>query len=224
MPAPARSTGHPDGNDGRLRTRGAVGDFHQGLSGAGNHSRYRRRGIRQDGHADGGEADRQHGDHHGGRVREEVLALASAVEAASEHAVATAIVAASPHPAPVTDFVAVAGCGVSRIVDGHRIEVGKPSWITRNTAADEVLDTARAQGESRGETIVFVSVDGEVCAAVTISDTVKDSAADAIAALRSRACEPSCSPATIRPWPIRWPPSWASIPPSPMYFRTAKST
>ncbi|BEH79438.1 MULTISPECIES: heavy metal translocating P-type ATPase [Mycobacterium] len=122
----------------------------------------------------------------GGRVREEVLALASAVEAASEHAVATAIVAASPHPAPVTDFVAVAGCGVSRIVDGHRIEVGKPSWITRNTAADEVLDTARAQGESRGETIVFVSVDGEVCAAVTISDTVKDSAADAIAALRSR--------------------------------------
>ncbi|WP_134426173.1 heavy metal translocating P-type ATPase [Mycobacterium ulcerans] len=122
----------------------------------------------------------------GGRVREEVLALASAVEAASEHAVATAIVTASPHPAPVTDFVAVAGCGVSRIVDGHRIEVGKPSWITRNTAADEVLDTARAQGESRGETIVFVSVDGEVCAAVTISDTVKDSAADAIAALRSR--------------------------------------
>lgn len=122
----------------------------------------------------------------GGRVREEVLALASAVEAASEHAVATAIVAASPHPAPVTDFVAVAGCGVSGIVDGRRIEVGKPSWITRNTAADEVLDTARAQGESRGETIVFVSVDGEVCAAVTISDTVKDSAADAIAALRSR--------------------------------------
>ncbi|RFZ69753.1 cation-translocating P-type ATPase [Mycobacterium marinum] len=122
----------------------------------------------------------------GGRVREEVLALASAVEAASEHAVATAIVAASPNPAPVTDFAAVAGCGVSGIVDGHRIEVGKPSWITRNTAADEVLDTARAQGESRGETIVFVSVDGEVCAAVTISDTVKDSAADAIAALRSR--------------------------------------
>ncbi|EUA94176.1 cation-transporting P-type ATPase B domain protein [Mycobacterium ulcerans str. Harvey] len=34
--------------------RGRSWDFHQGLSGAGNHSRYRRRGIRQDGHADGG--------------------------------------------------------------------------------------------------------------------------------------------------------------------------
>lgn len=114
------------------------------------------------------------------------LALASAVEAASEHAVATAIVAASADPAPVTEFVAVAGRGVSGVVDGHRVEVGKPSWITRDRAGEAILESARRDGESRGETVVLASVDGIACAAVAIADTVKASAADAVAALRAR--------------------------------------
>ncbi|AKN17017.1 cation-transporting ATPase [Mycobacterium haemophilum DSM 44634] len=122
----------------------------------------------------------------GGWDSGEVLALASAVEAASEHAVATAIVAASADPRPVADFVAFAGCGVSGVVAEHHVEVGKPSWVTRNAPCDATLDSARREGESRGETVVFVSVDGVACGAVAISDTVKDSAADAVAALRSR--------------------------------------
>ncbi|OBI90929.1 heavy metal translocating P-type ATPase, partial [Mycobacterium asiaticum] len=122
----------------------------------------------------------------GGRSADDVLAWAAAVEAASEHAVATAIVAAAPDSAPVDDFAAVAGCGVSGLVDGRRIEVGKPSWIIRTAPADPVLDAARLEGESRGETVVFVAVDGAPCAAIAIADTVKDSAADAVAALHRR--------------------------------------
>ncbi|CMP30147.1 ATPase P [Mycobacterium tuberculosis] len=121
------------------------------------------------------------------RDREEVLGLAAAVESASEHAMAAAIVAASPDPGPVNGFVAVAGCGVSGEVGGHHVEVGKPSWITRTTPChDAALVSARLDGESRGETVVFVSVDGVVRAALTIADTLKDSAAAAVAALRSR--------------------------------------
>ncbi|OBK94874.1 cation-transporting ATPase [Mycobacterium asiaticum] len=122
----------------------------------------------------------------GERSAADVLAWAAAVEAASEHAVATAIVAASPDPAPVHDFSAVAGCGVTGLVDGRRVEVGKPSWITRTAPADPTLDAARLDGERRGETVVFVAVDGAPCAAVAIADTVKDSAADAVAALHQR--------------------------------------
>lgn len=121
-----------------------------------------------------------------GRDSAEVLALASAVEAASEHAVATAIVGASPDPAAVTEFAAVAGCGVSGSVGGHHVKVGKPSWIIRDQPCDAALDAARRDGESRGETVVFMSVDGVACAAITIADTVKDSAGDAISALRAR--------------------------------------
>lgn len=107
------------------------------------------------------------------RDREEVLGLAAAVESASEHAMAAAIVAASPDPGPVNGFVAVAGCGVSGEVGGHHVEVGKPSWITRTTPChDAALVSARLDGESRGETVVFVSVDGVVRAALTIADTL----------------------------------------------------
>ncbi|WP_204808679.1 heavy metal translocating P-type ATPase [Mycobacterium riyadhense] len=121
-----------------------------------------------------------------GRDFQEVLALASAVEAASEHAVATAIVAASPDPVPVTEFASVAGCGVSGVVGSRNVEVGKPSWITHSGPRDSVLESARVEGESRGETVVFVSVDGVACAAIAIADTIKDSAADAVSALRGR--------------------------------------
>lgn len=120
----------------------------------------------------------------GGRDSEHVLALAAAVEAASEHAIAQAI--ASPDPLPVNDFAAIAGCGVSGVVGEHRVEVGKPSWVSRSVGADAVLDTARREGESRGETVVFVSVDGVVCGAVAVADAVKDSAAGAVAALHRR--------------------------------------
>jgi len=122
----------------------------------------------------------------GGYDDDTVLGLAAAVEAASEHAVATAIVSGSPDPLPVKDFVAVAGCGVAGVVDGRRVEVGKPSWITREAPSDHLLDSARRDGESRGETVVFVSVDGLPCAAVAIADTVKESAPDAVAALHRR--------------------------------------
>lgn len=122
----------------------------------------------------------------GGWCSGEVLALASAVEAASEHSVATAIVAAYADPRPVADFVAFAGCGVSGVVAEHHVKIGKPSWVTRNAPCDVVLESARREGESRGETVVFVSVDGVACGAVAIADTVKDSAADAISALCSR--------------------------------------
>ncbi|MBY0441394.1 MAG: cation-translocating P-type ATPase [Mycobacteriaceae bacterium] len=116
----------------------------------------------------------------------EVLAYAAAVEAASEHAVAVAIRGASANPRPVTDFVATAGCGVSGIVDGHRIQVGKPAWVSRNTKLDAALDSARKEAESRGETIVFVAVDDFVCGAVAVADSVKESAAGAIAVLHGR--------------------------------------
>ncbi|OBK45473.1 heavy metal translocating P-type ATPase [Mycobacterium kubicae] len=121
-----------------------------------------------------------------GQDRADVLALAAAVEAASEHSVATAILAASPDPMPVTDFVAVPGCGVSGQVGDQRVEVGKPSWITRSTSCADKLAHARRDGESRGETVVFVSVDGVARAAVAIADVVKESAVDAVAALRAR--------------------------------------
>ncbi len=115
---------------------------------------------------------------------EEVLALAAAAEAPSEHAVALAISASGTHDAAAEDFRAVPGRGVSAVVAGRAVRVGKPSWIAAS-GLSTTLTAARRGAESRGETVVFVEVDGQPCGAIAVSDTVKDSAAGAVATLHA---------------------------------------
>lgn len=117
---------------------------------------------------------------------EDVLALAAAVESASEHAVAVAITTAAPEHEAVTDFQAVPGRGAVGIVGEHEVRIGKPSWVAGRTAVPAALSEARRGAESRGETVVFVTVDGELCGAVAVADAVRESAAGAIAALHER--------------------------------------
>jgi Cu+-exporting ATPase len=116
---------------------------------------------------------------------EEVLELAAAVETASEHAIGLAIAASTSQPGPVSDFRAVPGRGVSGTVAGRLVRVGKPSWVASSGCATPLV-TARHQAESRGETVVFVEVDGQPCGVIAVADAVKDSAAQAVAALHDR--------------------------------------
>jgi Cu+-exporting ATPase len=116
---------------------------------------------------------------------DEALELAATVEAASEHAVALAIAASTTRRESVADFRAIPGRGVSGTVAGQAVRVGKPSWIASSGIAPTMV-AARRNAESRGETTVFVEVDGEPCGFVAVADAVKDSAADAIAALHRR--------------------------------------
>ncbi len=117
---------------------------------------------------------------------DEVLALAAAVESGSEHAIATAILAAAGERDPVADFRALPGRGVSGMVGSRRVDVGRPSWIGLDRVVPESVAAARRTGESDGQTVVFVAVDGAVCGSVAVADAVKDSAAAAVAALHER--------------------------------------
>jgi heavy metal translocating P-type ATPase len=120
-----------------------------------------------------------------GSTAEEVLELAAAVEAASEHAIGLAIAAATRRREPVADFRAVPGRGVSGTVAGRKVRVGKPAWIASSGAAG-ALTAARRDAESRSETAVFVEVDGELQGVIAVADAVKDSAAHAVTALHER--------------------------------------
>lgn len=117
---------------------------------------------------------------------DDVLALAAAVESASEHAVAVAITTSAPDHEPVTDFQAAAGRGVVGAVGEREVRIGKPSWVAGRTAVPAPLAEARRSAESRGETVVFVAVDDELCGAIAVADAVRESAAGAIAALHER--------------------------------------
>ena len=121
-----------------------------------------------------------------GWSRDEVLAVAAAVEAASEHAIATAILAATQERSAVEDFAALPGRGVTGTVRARRIAVGRPAWVAQDKEVPAVVAGARREAESEGQTVVLVAVDGVVCGAVAVADAVKDNAAEAVAALHNR--------------------------------------
>ena len=116
----------------------------------------------------------------------EVLELAAAVESASEHAIAAAVVAAAGQRHEVREFRATPGSGAAGEVAGRQVRVGRPGWIAGGGPVPEPLEAARRRGETRAETVVLVAVDDQVCGALAVADAVKDSAAEAVAALHER--------------------------------------
>lgn len=120
-----------------------------------------------------------------------VLRLAGALEHASEHPIAQAIatLAAADGPLPaVTDFVNHDGRGVTGVVDGHEVAVGRRSWLTAEASPE--LQTAARHAEAEGRTPVWVAVDGAIAGVIVVSDTVKDTAAEAIAELKKLGLTP----------------------------------
>jgi Cu+-exporting ATPase len=120
---------------------------------------------------------------------ETVLRLAGAAESGSEHPIARAI---SQHandfgPLPVvTEFVNHGGRGVTGVVDGHRVAVGRRSWLTDTVGATAPteLQTAADAAESAGRTPVWLAADDRIAAVIVVADTVKDTAGEAVSALR----------------------------------------
>lgn len=108
-----------------------------------------------------------------------VLRLAGAVEAASEHAVARAVVARAGDDLPaVEDFRAVPGLGATGVVDGAVVRVGSPRFVEPG-----VLSGAVAAAAGAGRTVAVVEVDGAVAAVLEVADTIKADAAAAVARL-----------------------------------------
>ncbi len=117
----------------------------------------------------------------------DVLALVAAVEAKSEHPIASAIVAAAERRGlaslAVTDFEAVPGYGVGAMVEGRRVEVGADRHMTR-LGLDVAPFAAEAERLGReGRSPLYAAVDGRLAAIVAVADPVKPTTAAALAAL-----------------------------------------
>jgi P-type Cu+ transporter len=109
----------------------------------------------------------------------DVLETAAALEAASEHPVAAAIVRAAPQALdPVTNFTNHPGRGVSGTVTGRAVMVGRPDWA----APEHAQEHAQAR-ETAAQ--VCVAWDGQVRGTITVADTLKPTSAQAIADLRA---------------------------------------
>ncbi|OBG12693.1 ATPase [Mycolicibacterium celeriflavum] len=121
---------------------------------------------------------------------DDVLALAAAAEADSEHPLARAIVAAARHRdltlPPSTEFSSSPAVGVTATIDGRTVQVGGPRMLAEAGLA-ELPDTAQWRDE--GAIVLHVVVDGEVVGAVKLADEVRTESRQAVAALRKLGVE-----------------------------------
>ena len=123
-----------------------------------------------------------------GEDADEVLRIAGAVEHASEHPIAQAIAAAAARTgglAAVEDFRSSAGRGVTGVVDGHAVLVGRAGLLEEwSLHPDDVVRAAADAAFGRGQTAVFVAWDGRVRGVVMVADQPKPTSAAAVAQLR----------------------------------------
>ncbi|KMV15006.1 ATPase [Mycolicibacterium conceptionense] len=122
------------------------------------------------------------------RTDDDLLTLAAAAEADSEHPLARAIVAAAQRrgldiPA-ATDFSSSPAVGVSALVGGRRVQVGGPALLDQ---AGHTALTATAQWG--GATVLHVLVDGEPAGALALADEIRSESREAVDALHALGIE-----------------------------------
>jgi P-type Cu+ transporter len=126
---------------------------------------------------------------------DELLRLAGAVEAASEHPIARAVAAGARERVgelpSVVDFGNAEGLGVRGVVEGRAVVVGREGLLAEwSLPVPAELAEAKAAGEAAGRTAVLAGWDGAVRGLLLVADTVKPSSAEAVRQLRSLGLRP----------------------------------
>jgi Cu2+-exporting ATPase len=115
----------------------------------------------------------------------ELLALAAAVEADSEHPLARAIVDAAvsrgAERRTATRFEALPGRGASADVDGRRAAVGGPRLIADLDAeVPPEVEAAATDWSAEGRTVLYVVRDGAVLGAMSLEDEIRPESVQAV--------------------------------------------
>jgi Cu+-exporting ATPase len=118
----------------------------------------------------------------------EALRLAASVERASEHPLATAIVAAAVErgiaTARVMGFDSPTGKGAIGMVERRRIVIGNARFLAELNIDTAALDAEAERLRQDGATAIFLAVDGKLAAIFAIADPIKPSTPAALDALR----------------------------------------
>jgi heavy metal translocating P-type ATPase len=120
--------------------------------------------------------------------KEDLLAVAAAAEASSEHPLARAVLdAALAAGAPmlsVSDFDSHTGRGVAATLDGARVLVGRPRFLAEQGVDIAALERRVSDLEEAGHTVIAVSRDGRPLGLIALADRLRDDATQAVAEMR----------------------------------------
>lgn len=120
--------------------------------------------------------------------QEQALTLAAGLESLSEHPLAGAIVKKAQDQKltlpTVTDFKNLTGQGVTGIINGQTVFVGKPDLASQSIA--KTLQVKMNQLQSDGKTVAAIGQTGKVIGLIAIQDVPKPSAKAAIEKLKQQ--------------------------------------
>ena len=123
----------------------------------------------------------------------EMLRLAASVQAASEHPLARAFLAAAElRRLPLSraeGFRSFTGRGVGATVDGRRVVIGNEAFMAEEGVDLRLLAREKARLEGAAKTVVAVARDGEALGLVALADPVRPEATEAVATLKARGIE-----------------------------------
>jgi Cu+-exporting ATPase len=124
---------------------------------------------------------------------QDVLRFAASLEQGSEHPLAEAIVSGARARgitlAPVKQFLAVTGKGVTGTIDDQPVTIGTAAFLTDSGGVAgrtlEVLEEEASAFRERGQTVMFVAVNGNAAGLLGVADPIKASSADAVRRLKA---------------------------------------
>jgi Cu2+-exporting ATPase len=109
---------------------------------------------------------------------DDLIRVAAAVEAHSEHPIAKGIVKSAKKIPQVSGFTAIPGKGAKGMVNGREVLVVSPGYLRENRIPmnDERIEQLSAQGK----TVIFVLINGHVSGAVALADMIRPESKQAI--------------------------------------------
>jgi len=121
--------------------------------------------------------------------RAALVVLAAAVEQASEHPLADAVLAVVPAGTTLPQVSGLdisVGRGIAGTVSDRRIAIGNAEFMRVSGVDTTELDAAAAAEAAVAATPVFVAVDGTLAGLLAIADPLRATSAEAIRTLRDR--------------------------------------
>lgn len=118
-----------------------------------------------------------------------LLLLAASCEQLSEHPLGRAIVDYALEQGlslrqPET-FQSLTGKGIEAVIDGHTIYIGNLALLTDLKLSPASFDQASKDAAEKGETPMFIIMDGEVQGMICVADTIKPTSKEAVHSLKN---------------------------------------
>jgi Cu+-exporting ATPase len=117
-------------------------------------------------------------------TEDHVLRATAALERASEHPLAEAVVqyaaARGLNLPQAHDFESFPGLGVVGVVGGETVLIGNPALMKKNGVAVEPLKAMAERMSEEGKTPLWIAIEGHLTAVLAVADTLKPDSVEAI--------------------------------------------